>query len=178
MSDKCELPGIMYFSFVTGFQIQSLKVVHEEIRSLCGENIKDGSVENMVRITALIWLWILGAWEVLRTMKQHEKCFPFDIHEEIKILKEQIWDVRTQMTKQERRRKGKKNEFCVDFNSVADINFEKQDFGYGYNKKDIELFYQSDFAIRFFELMSKIDSLSSSKISSIVKSFDDSKKTS
>lgn len=48
-----------------------------------------------------MWLWIMGAYEVVRTMSQASVCFSSRAQEEIKVLKRQLAAARIPATKME-----------------------------------------------------------------------------
>ncbi len=59
----------------------------------------DGQV--VMRAHGLSWLWVIGAYEVVRTMCQAERCFSPRVGAELKALKRRLAVVRMPFAKQE-----------------------------------------------------------------------------
>ncbi|WP_275761150.1 hypothetical protein [Ralstonia pseudosolanacearum] len=60
----------------------------------------DGS--RIIRAESLMWLWVLGAYEVARTMHQAKRCFSDRVAADLGILKKQLSVVRMPAAKMEK----------------------------------------------------------------------------
>ena len=95
------------FSFYLSGRISVLSSFAEEII----ENLDEGFTSSVVqgdrigRAESLMWLWILGAYEVVRTMVQAEKCFSPDALSRLKQLKKSLAVVRMPASKMEKQGK-------------------------------------------------------------------------
>ncbi|WP_172328335.1 hypothetical protein [Mangrovicoccus sp. HB161399] len=96
------------FSLYTAQQAEYLALVGTEISEL-SSSWGDGALidgEELVRCTGLFWLWVLGAYEVLRTMDQNAECFATGLQQRIKAEKQIIAQIRMPFAKQELNRRG------------------------------------------------------------------------
>lgn len=59
----------------------------------------DGQV--VMRAHGLFWLWVLGAYEVVRTMCQAKRCFTPAVAAQIKFVERSLWLLRIPFAKQE-----------------------------------------------------------------------------
>jgi len=58
--------------------------------------------ERVGRAESLIWLWVLGAYEIVRTMDQAKKCFSERLNQELRGLKKVLANVRMPAAKMEK----------------------------------------------------------------------------
>lgn len=96
---------ILRFSFYTHMQITALQRLGTEISDLIaqsktGERTLDTKI---MHADELFWFWVLGAYEVLRTMDQHKRCFTATVAIEINNLKKRLAAIRVPFAKQELR---------------------------------------------------------------------------
>jgi hypothetical protein len=98
------------FSVYTDGQSRVVRELGQEIlRDLVsGIHPDDGSGKGMVCETEVVargysqfWLWVLGAYEVVRTMCQAERCFSSRLGTELKVLKQRLTVIRIPFAKQE-----------------------------------------------------------------------------
>ena len=87
------------------------------VNVLCGfadeiiENLDEGFLASSVdggrisRAESLMWLWILGAYEIVRTMVQAEKCFSPEALKKLRVLKKSLSVVRMPASKMEKQGK-------------------------------------------------------------------------
>jgi hypothetical protein len=57
--------------------------------------------QTVMRAHGLFWLWVLGAYEVVRTMCQAKHCFTPAAATQIKVLERSLWLLRIPFAKQE-----------------------------------------------------------------------------
>ena len=101
-------------SLYTVTQAQSLRAVGDEIIGISkGLNDRGFDVQ---RINDLFWLWVLGAYETVRTMDQHKECFAEPLQTKIYDKKVYLAKIRMPFAKQELRGSGKPvyNELSAD----------------------------------------------------------------
>jgi hypothetical protein len=100
---------LLLFSFATQSQVTAVHELGNEILGLIKQSKTGGrSLDDtkIMRAYNLFWFWVLGAYEVLRTMDQHKKCFTSTIANEINSLKKKLAVVRVPFAKQELRGTG------------------------------------------------------------------------
>ncbi|MGO9231814.1 MAG: hypothetical protein ACLQKA_21690 [Bryobacteraceae bacterium] len=68
-------------------------------RGFSGERVDGASVE---RAESLMWFWLLGAYEVVRTMHQANKCFSERLAQDLGALKKTLATVRMPAAKMEK----------------------------------------------------------------------------
>ena len=96
---------LIKFSLYTVTQAQSLRAVGDEIVGLSKELNDRGF--NVQRVNDLFWLWVLGAYETVRTMDQHKECFSEPLQAKIYDQKIHLAKIRIPFAKQELRGSGK-----------------------------------------------------------------------
>ncbi len=99
-----EKTPLIRFSLYTVAQVQTLKNVGEEIIDLSKDWTE--KITNTMRVYDLFWLWVLGTYEVLRTMDQHKACFSAQLQIKIGVQKRYLADIRMPFAKQEMRGSG------------------------------------------------------------------------
>ncbi|MDT0497419.1 hypothetical protein RM530_08585 [Algiphilus sp. W345] len=100
-----EQTPLLAFSWGTCLQLQILRETAAEIRSLIVAGVKpDGPWDgnSLSRAQGHFWLWVLGAYEVLRTMAQASSCFTPELHARITVEKRHFNQIRIPFAKQER----------------------------------------------------------------------------
>ncbi|WP_170506845.1 MULTISPECIES: ubiquitin-like domain-containing protein [Ruegeria] len=106
IDDFSQQKPLVRFSIYTLIQADSLQRVGQKLCSLSQgwpEDIKGGDLSEYYD---LFWLWVLGSYEVLRTMDQHSSCFSVEKQTEIKDLKKKLHKIRIPFAKQELRGRG------------------------------------------------------------------------
>jgi hypothetical protein len=78
MLDRSPLIG---FSVYTQFQFRTLSAVGREILDLLDSSMAEGSADAQAlnRAYGMFWLWLLGAYEITRTMCQAKPCFTAEL---------------------------------------------------------------------------------------------------
>jgi hypothetical protein len=99
-----EREPLMEFSHYLSGRVNVLLAVADEIvenldTGFAEECINGGQVE---RAESLMWLWMLGAYEVVRTMSQAKACFSDRAFDELSRLKKSLAVVRMPAAKTER----------------------------------------------------------------------------
>ncbi|MGO9569587.1 MAG: hypothetical protein ACLP5H_18810 [Desulfomonilaceae bacterium] len=77
------------------------------------------------RAEAFLWLWLLGAYEMVRTMCQAESCFSTQALNSLRELKVELSKVRMPSAKMEYA--GKKGKPVTSYRSPAGIDAENKD---------------------------------------------------
>lgn len=104
-----ERDPVSFFSFYLSGRVMVLSALSEEII----ENLERGfsmqcvDGESVGRADSLMWLWLLGAYEVVRTMNQAKLCFSARVSGELASLKKLLAVVRMPAAKMEK--SGKKS---------------------------------------------------------------------
>ena len=95
---------IMVFSFYLSGRVAVLSHFSAEILEHLDEGFSaqplDGS--RVERADSLMWLWLLGAYEIVRTMTQAEQCFSVRAMSELKNLKKILATARMPSAKMEK----------------------------------------------------------------------------
>lgn len=92
------------YSFYAHGRVQLLMEVRGEILKeldLTFQDLKVLRFENLRRAESLSWLWVLGAYEVVRTMEQAERCFSLRAQHSLRRMKRQLKAVRMPSAKME-----------------------------------------------------------------------------
>ena len=104
-----EREPLMGFSHYLSGRVNVLLSITDEIV----ENLDAGFATDCIdgcrvgRADLLMWLWILGAYEVVRTMCQAKTCFSENTLSKLQELKQSLSDVRMPAAKMEKRGKNK-----------------------------------------------------------------------
>ena len=96
---------LIAFSVYTDIQATILIDTANNIRAGL-DDIFEGDVIQVVKLNSaygLFWLWLLGAYEVVRTMCQAENCFSQGLRERLESFKRRLADLRIPFAKQEYR---------------------------------------------------------------------------
>ena len=118
---------LMAFSFYLSGRNNVLLFLSDEIidnldNGFTGSTIQTGLVD---RASTLLWLWTLGAYEVVRTISQAKECFSDTFIERINDLKKQLAIVRMPNAKMEEQ--GKKNKPVNSNRSPDGLDVEFKD---------------------------------------------------
>jgi hypothetical protein len=94
---------LIRFSVHTHRQIHVLGSVAGEIRAHLNAAIADAgaNTERLDAADGLFWMWVLGAYEVTRTVGQAKDCFSPSAHSRIVTFKRHIAGLRIPFAKQE-----------------------------------------------------------------------------
>lgn len=91
---------LLAFSPYTQIQADALQRMKDEIEAIMG-GWDGGPVHDWQRAYDHFWFWVLGAYEVLRTMDQTNGCFAPEVKAKIIAAKRQIAPLRMPFAKQE-----------------------------------------------------------------------------
>jgi hypothetical protein len=96
-------PLLAYSNYLSG-RVHVLLDMSDEITLNLDQGFSDHVIDagKVGRADSLMWLWMLGAYEVVRTMCQSESCFSKPIHHELRRLKKALAEVRMPAAKMEK----------------------------------------------------------------------------
>ena len=99
-------PLVAFSWYLSGRKNVLLDIANEIVAAL-DAGIQDSRIdmEPVGRAESLMWLWILGAYEIIRTMQQAQSCFGARVHPPLKELKSKLATVRMPAAKMEKRGK-------------------------------------------------------------------------
>jgi hypothetical protein len=91
------------FSVYTQIQVRTLSAFGQEILDLLDSSMAEGSMDGQAfnRAYGMFWLWLLGAYEVTRTMCQAKSCFTAELSTKLFGLKKRLSALRMPFAKQE-----------------------------------------------------------------------------
>jgi hypothetical protein len=100
-----EREPLMAFSFYLSGRVNALCGIAEEVIQDLDDGFDSVKIDgkHIQRAETLTWLWILGAYEVVRTMHQANKCFSPKVHALLGVLKQELAAARMPAAKMERR---------------------------------------------------------------------------
>lgn len=126
---------IISFSVYTNTQVQTIKSLGKEILDLL-DSPKFIEGNSILDIYCRFWLWVLGSYEILRTMSQAKKCFTLSFHKKLTELKKEIHLLRIPFSKQEYpgRKRPIENEA-----SISSIDTENKDFKFNVGSSIISI---------------------------------------
>jgi hypothetical protein len=129
---------LLAFSCYTEGQVGELKRQARQILDAMDSSIKVGTVEftGFGRAHWGFWLWTLGAFEVVRTMKQARACLSAELNEKIVRLQRQLVEIRVPFAKQEIA--GKKKPIGSEA-SVSGFDGETHDMFYSINGEKVSV---------------------------------------
>lgn len=133
INNMYEQHPLLYFSQYTYSQAWILIELGNDILSTMDEGIAAGSLDYKTgkKIYGMFWLWVLGAYEVVRTMSQHSKCFAEPVVDDIRSIKKSLHAIRIPFAKQELPRSGgRKVDYVHAELSIHGIDFSRKDFTY------------------------------------------------
>jgi len=127
---------LLGFSLYTEVQCQFLVRFGKETSDLLDQMLaKEGIVNGDFNLAyGRIWLWILGAYEVVRTMCQAKVCFSDEYLAKLTNFKNAVADIRIPFAKQEKR--GLKQPIHAEL-SVSGFDFGKKDFTFCVGGKEL-----------------------------------------
>jgi len=129
------IPGkpLTKYSVATQLQYEYLISEKDEIEVLLEGTFKNkGEIQAsmFLKCNGKIWIWTLGAYELVRTMDESRSCFTSNYHERIHELKLYLAKIRVPFAKQEKR--GKRNGKRVHANNEWTVYplLDQKDLGY------------------------------------------------
>lgn len=93
---------LLKFSIDTAWQVQALENKANDLKKI-SDRWTDGIVHEFTLYHENFWFWILGAYEVVRTISQHQNCFCHPIRIEAQEIKRHLAELRMPFAKQELR---------------------------------------------------------------------------
>lgn len=116
---------LVRFSVYTYSQVEILLDLAEQIEAHLNASISEGKVGREWREAySKFWLWVLGVYEVVRTMSQAQVCFSERLAAELLKFKRRMAQIRMPFAKQEL--KGRSEPIGLE-NSIVGFNFETRD---------------------------------------------------
>ncbi len=96
---------LMAFSFYLSGRNNVLLSIGDEIIELLDEGFSGQPVHGakIEHAESLMWLWILGAYEVIRTMCQAKECFSPEFYSKVSSFKKNLAEVRMPAAKMEKK---------------------------------------------------------------------------
>ncbi|SOE59088.1 hypothetical protein SAMN05414139_01472 [Burkholderia sp. D7] len=148
----CPLLG---FSLYTVTQVRLLQKFGDEfIKSVNQLMLKEPEhlfdSEDHLDTYGRFWLWVLGAYEVTRTMKEANSCFSTDAYTRILEFNRRLSKVRMPFAKQQHR--GKKSMVGGE-PAVNSFDFNRRDLMFRIENTD---FYAKDMILEFNQLIDSI----------------------
>lgn len=99
-----EVSPLMAFSVYTVSQVDALHRVATEIKLLSEPWGDVGPITDFQRVYGLFWLWVLGSYEVARTMDQNAmRCFSEGARARTAKMKRRLAEIRMPFAKQQLR---------------------------------------------------------------------------
>ncbi|NQU67731.1 MAG: hypothetical protein HQ510_07305 [Candidatus Marinimicrobia bacterium] len=143
---------LVVFSIYTHIQVQFLERYGNELcesldKMLAEKHVISGDIQLTY---GQIWLWILGAYEVVRTMCQAKACFSDALFDRLIFFKRDIANFRIPFAKQELRGR---NIAVHSELSISGYDFVKKDFVFTIDNKKYSF---RDYFINFSNLMASI----------------------
>ncbi|MDP2406999.1 MAG: hypothetical protein Q8M50_12170 [Hydrogenophaga sp.] len=121
---------LFLFSLYTDMQARILvDTGHKILQCLDDGLVLPNGVKRPAREAyGLFWLWVLGAYEVTRTMSQHRACFAEPIASDIQAMKKNLHRIRIPFAKQEL--PGDKKQHVYGELAISYYDFEAKDEGF------------------------------------------------
>lgn len=129
---------LLKFSNYIYYQSTAVLRLGDEIINLLDSAFEDETINaDWYKAYNKFWFWVLGSYEILRTMDQHSsECFIEAKRKEIKEHKIRIAELRISFTKLEIRGKKKK---VTNENSVNHFDYENSDLWFRVENKTIKV---------------------------------------
>lgn len=102
LADLLAKDPLVRFSVYSQIQAQTLRDVSAEISSLLDRTISEGKFVdggNLNVIYGRFWMWVIGAYEVTRTMSEYKTCFSTSLNGRVDAFKRQISTLRMPFAK-------------------------------------------------------------------------------
>lgn len=99
-----ERDPLLLFSLYLSGRVKVLCVIGDEIIENLDKGFSAGFIDSgrIDRAESLMWLWILGAYEAVRTMHQAKQCFSERLTNDLQCLKKSLAIVRMPAAKMEK----------------------------------------------------------------------------
>lgn len=134
-----ELAPLVRFSVYTHIQADAIRSLGGEIFCLLDGSVSEGKFvcdgSHMNLIYARFWLWVLGAYEITRTMSEYKECFSARYIVEIDRFKKSVSDIRVAFAKQQYR--GREKTPIKNDASIAGFDVAKKDQMFLVNDKEV-----------------------------------------
>ncbi|TSE13456.1 hypothetical protein C1D09_003845 [Mesorhizobium intechi] len=101
LTEMFKAKPLLAFSLYTQAQADKLQRMRDEIEALMADTGTNEVFNEWQRATDFFWFFTLGAYEVLRTMDQHNRCFVPLVGSKITEMKRRIAPLRMPFAKQE-----------------------------------------------------------------------------
>lgn len=120
-----EREPLFAFSLYSASQVKDLALVRQDLIEMLPKKDVDGTMAwtDSKRYFAYFWLWVLGAYEVLRTMDENGHCFSESARQKIAEMKRKVAVLRIPFAKQQLRGEKKgKTKFHAEISAVGHTN--------------------------------------------------------
>jgi hypothetical protein len=96
---------LVYFSLYTHLQVLAIQQLAVCIRTDLDKSISGAGVDGTgyIEVYSNTWLWVIGAYEITRTMCEAKVCFSNGLHARLTELKKELAVIRMPFAKQELR---------------------------------------------------------------------------
>jgi len=101
-----ERDTLYWFSLFTQVQVEALILLKMDIFELLDKSMFIDEGQNTIIISyfnkasGLFWFWVLGAFEITRTMNEGKSCFTSEAHNKISNIKKTLTEIRSPFAKQ------------------------------------------------------------------------------
>ena len=146
------------FSIFSQIGIQGLLYIRTEVTSRLPYEKEDGQcfVPEPSRSYAFVWAWVLGAYEIVRTMDQHRYRFCSQYHDDISDMKKALAQGRIPLAKQELAGENSlRNKSSTKFRAEALLTGADPQRGFCFSIKGVD-YWSEELMDRFEMLMAKI----------------------
>ena len=152
LSEMWRKKPLSRFSVFTQIQVEEIQRLTTDIKDLLEKSISGNTVDSLgfQRIYGSFWLWILGTYEITRTMSQHIQCFSETCMARIVNYKQKAAILRMPFAKQEPQ--GKSQPIKGEL-SICNTNFQTKDMAFNVGESDV---WMRDLISEFDELISSI----------------------
>ncbi len=133
---QCE--PLAKFSIYTQIQVKHLWKLSIEIFELLDHSMSDGAFyvgeeNNLNHLYGDFWLWVIGSYEVARTISQYSTCFSETYAAEVLAFKRQIVGLRIPFAKLELQ--GRSNQPIKNEGSIYSMDIQKKDMYFRVEEK-------------------------------------------
>lgn len=104
-TEMIERDPLIAFSWYLAGRKNALLGIGNEVLTNLDEAFSDSGVDGcrLERAESLLWLWTLGAYEIVRTMDQAKRCFSARVQAQLRALKTELAEARMPAAKMEKR---------------------------------------------------------------------------
>jgi len=94
---------LIAFSLYTHIQVETIRDLGQQISEILDTAFKPGVADgnSINHAYGLFWLWVLGSYEITRTMSQSASCFSNTLTKKLKNFKRKVSILRMPFAKQE-----------------------------------------------------------------------------